>query len=108
MRRVLIDAARRRAAQKRGATEGRADGPAVDMDRLPAAGSDRAATLCALDDALEALAQLDPRRAQVIELRFFGGLTIEEAAEVMGVSPATIKREWAVAKGWLYRELGGA
>jgi RNA polymerase sigma-70 factor (ECF subfamily) len=108
MRRVLIDAARRRAAQKRGAAERHGDGGAVDVDRIAATGSDRAATLCALDDALEALAQLDPRRAQVIELRFFGGLSVDETAEVLAVSPQTVMRDWKLARAWLMRELRGA
>jgi RNA polymerase sigma factor (TIGR02999 family) len=102
MRRVLIDAARRRAAQKRGAP---AQSPVVDVDQIAAAGSDRAATLCALDDALEALAQLDPRRAQVIELRFFGGLSVDETADVLAVSPQTVMRDWKLARAWLMREL---
>jgi RNA polymerase sigma factor (TIGR02999 family) len=102
MRRVLIDAARRRAAEKRGPA---ADGPAVDVDRIPAAGSDRAAGLCALDDALEALARMDPRRAQVIELRFFGGLSVDETADVLAVSPQTVMRDWKLARAWLMREL---
>jgi RNA polymerase sigma-70 factor, ECF subfamily len=104
MRRVLIDAARRRAAHKRGATA-RADGPAVDLDQIPSAGSDRAASLCALDDALEGLAQLDPRRAQVIELRFFGGLSVDDTADVLGVSAQTVMRDWKLARAWLMREL---
>jgi RNA polymerase sigma factor (TIGR02999 family) len=103
MRRVLIDAARRRSAQKRGAAA-RADG-AVDVEHIPAAGSDRAAALCALDDALEALARLDPRRAQVIELRFFGGLSVDETAELLAVSPQTVMRDWKLARAWLMREL---
>jgi RNA polymerase sigma factor (TIGR02999 family) len=105
MRRVLIDAARRRAAQKRGAAAHRADDAAVDMDQIAAAGSDRAATLCALDDALEALARLDPRRAQVIELRFFGGLSVDETADVLKVSSQTVMRDWKLARAWLMREL---
>jgi RNA polymerase sigma-70 factor, ECF subfamily len=105
MRRVLIDAARRRSAQKRGARARRADGPAVDVEHIPAAGSDRAATLCALDDALEALTRLDPRRAQVIELRFFGGLGVDETADVLAVSPQTVMRDWKLARAWLMREL---
>jgi RNA polymerase sigma factor (TIGR02999 family) len=104
MRRVLIDAARRRSAQKRGAAA-RAESPGLDLDRITAPGSDRAATLCALDDALEALAQLDPRRAQVIELRFFGGLSVDETADVLAVSPQTVMRDWKLARAWLMREL---
>jgi RNA polymerase sigma-70 factor (ECF subfamily) len=105
MRRVLVDAARKRTAQKRGAGGLRADGSSVDVDRITTAGSDRAATLCALDDALEALTRLDPRRAQVIELRFFGGLSVDETADALGVSPQTVMRDWQLARAWLMREL---
>ena len=77
----------------------------VDFDQIPAAGSDRATELCALDDALNSLSQMDPRRAQVIELRFFGGLTVEETAEVLKTSPQTVMRDWKVARAWLAREL---
>lgn len=104
MRRVLIDRARRRTAQKRGAGAD-ADHSIVDPDRLPAANSDRAAALCALDDALSALERLDPRRAQVIELRFFGDLSVDETADVLGVSPQTVMRDWKLARAWLIREL---
>jgi len=105
MRRVLIDAARSRAAQKRGGGAERAGHSAIEFDQLPAPGSDRAAELCALDDALEALARMDPRRAQVIELRFFGGLSVEETADVLNVSPQTVLRDWKLARAWLTREL---
>jgi RNA polymerase sigma-70 factor (ECF subfamily) len=108
MRRVLVDAARKRTAQKRGAGGLRADGSSVDVDRITTAGSDRAATLCALDDALEALTRLDPRRAQVIELKFFGGLSVDETADVLGVSPQTVMRDWKLARAWLMRELRAA
>ena len=104
MRRVLIDRARRRTAQKRGAGAA-ADHSIVDPDRLPAPNSDRAAALCALDDALSALERLDPRRAQVIELRFFGDLSVDETADVLGVSPQTVMRDWKLARAWLIREL---
>jgi RNA polymerase sigma factor (TIGR02999 family) len=104
MRRVLIDAARSRAAQKRGGGVQRA-GSEIELDQLPAQGSDRAAELCALDDALEALARMDPRRARVIELRYFGGLSVEETADVLNVSPQTVMRDWKLARAWLTREL---
>jgi RNA polymerase sigma factor (TIGR02999 family) len=104
MRRVLVDAARSRAAQKRGGGVKRADSE-IELDQLPARGSDRAAELCALDDALDALARMDPRRAQVIELRFFGGLSVEETAYVLNVSPQTVMRDWKLARAWLTREL---
>lgn len=77
----------------------------ADFDQMPSPGSDPAASLCAIDDALESLARLDSRRAQVIELRFFGGLTVEETAEALGVSPQTVMRDWRLARAWLAREL---
>jgi RNA polymerase sigma factor (TIGR02999 family) len=107
MRRVLIDAARSKAAQKRGGGAERAVASEIDVDHLPAHGSDRAAELCALDDALDALARMDPRRAQVIELRFFGGLSVDETASVLDVSPQTVMRDWKLARAWLTRELRG-
>jgi RNA polymerase sigma factor (TIGR02999 family) len=106
MRRVLVDAARARHATKRGGADLRvAHTQAFDFDRLPSAASDAAAALCALDDALQSLAQLDPRRAKVIELRFFGGLTVEETAETLKVSEQTVMRDWRLARAWLAREL---
>ena len=108
MRRVLIDAARTRAAAKRGGDLERADhSKPIDFDQLPASESDRAEELCALDDALNTLSQMDARRAQVIELRFFGGLTVGETAEVLHVSPQTVMRDWKLARAWLARELRG-
>lgn len=108
MRRVLIDAARRRIAHKRGAGVQRADAPAVDIDGMPDPDSDRATVLCDLDDALEVLGRIDARRAQVIELRFFGGLTVEETAEALGISPQSVMRDWKLARAWLMRELRAA
>lgn len=106
MRRILTDAARTRASAKRGGRMARAEhSTAFDFDQLPAADTDRAAELCALDDALNSLSQLDARRAQVIELRFFGGLTVEETAEVLHVSPQTVLRDWKLARAWLALEL---
>jgi RNA polymerase sigma factor (TIGR02999 family) len=106
MRRVLIDAARARTAAKRGGGAVReTHSEAVDLDGLPTSSSDAALSFCALDDALEGLARLDPRRARVIELRFFGGLSVEETAEVLGVSPQTVMRDWRLARAWLAREL---
>ena len=106
MRRILVDAARTRASAKRGGEMERVDhSSAVDLDQLPAAHSDRARELCGLDDALTSLSQMDPRRAQVIELRFFGGLTVEETADVLKVSPQTVMRDWKLARAWLAREL---
>lgn len=100
MRRILIDYARQSQAEKRG---GQAERLALD-DALAVADTP-ALDLLALDDALSALAKLDPRQSRIVELRFFGGLTLEETAEVMHLSRATIEREWLMAKAWLYAEL---
>jgi RNA polymerase sigma-70 factor (ECF subfamily) len=101
MRRVLVDHARARRAQKRGG----GDAPVVaDLDTFAAAASE-AVDLVALDGALSRLAQLDQRQAQVVELRFFGGLSVEEVASTLDLSPRTIKREWQMARAWLRREL---
>lgn len=106
MRRVLIDAARARAADKRGGGMVRVERATdVDIDGMPAPGSTRALELCALDDALDTLARMDPRRAQVIELRFFGGLTVEETADILNISPQSVMRDWKIARAWLTREL---
>ena len=106
MRRILIDAARARASAKRGGkVQHVAHAEPVDLDQLPSTSTDRAAELCALDDALNTLATLDARRAQVIELRFFGGLTVEETAEVLNISPQSVMRDWKLARAWLAREL---
>jgi len=100
MRRILVDAARARGSLKRG---GGVSHLALDeaLAVLPRAGAD----LVALDDALNALAAVDPRKGQVVELRYFGGLSVEETAEVLKVSPDTVMRDWKVAKLWLLREL---
>jgi RNA polymerase sigma factor (TIGR02999 family) len=107
MRRILVDAARARAAVKRGAGAARVDhSSAVDLDQIPSPDSDTASSsLCALDDALEDLARIDPRRARVIELWYFGGFSVEETAEVLHVSPQTVMRDWRLARAWLAREL---
>jgi RNA polymerase sigma factor (TIGR02999 family) len=106
MRRILVDAARKRASAKRGGGMQHVEHSApLDFDQFPAVDSDRSAALCALDDALDSLSRLDPRRAQVIELRFFGGLSVEETAEVLQVSPQTVMRDWKLARAWLAREL---
>lgn len=106
MRRILVDAARARASAKRGGEMDRVDHfTAVEFDQLPERDSDCAAELVALDDALNRLTELDPRRVQVIELRFFGGLTVEETAGVLNVSPQTVMRDWKLARAWLAREL---
>ena len=100
MRRILLDRARRRTAGKRGGAAQR-----VNLDELPDVGLGRAREMIALDDALNALAALDPRKARVIELRFFGGLSVEETAEVLRVSPDTVLRDWRLARAWLLKEL---
>ena len=101
MRRILLDRARRRVAAKRGGVA-----PRVNLDEVPDIGSGRARELIALDDVLNALAKVDPRKAQVIEMRFFAGLSVEETAEVLKVSSDTVKRDWKLARAWLLAELG--
>jgi len=106
MRRVLVDAARTRASLKRGGDKERVEHSTdIDFDQFPAAQTTRADEVCRLDDALNALMRLDVRRAHVIELRFFGGLTVEETADVLEVSPQTVMRDWRIARAWLVREL---
>ena len=102
MRQILIERARARGAAKRGGAR-----PRVTLEEGLVAGEDRSIDLLALDEALERLAALDPEQARLVELRFFGGLTVEETAEAMNISPATVKRHWTVAKAWLTRELEG-
>jgi RNA polymerase sigma-70 factor (ECF subfamily) len=101
MRRVLVDDARARQAEKRGDGWERVTLSEVDAQAAGAAGVD----VLALHDALERLAAFDPRKERIVELRYFGGLTIEETAEVMGISEATIVREWTMAKAWLRADL---
>ena len=106
MRRILVDAARSRAAIKRGGQADRAEHTtAINLDDLPTRGTEMSVQVCALDEALTTLARIDPRRAQVIELRFFGGLTVEETGQVLQVSPQTVMRDWRLARAWLAREL---
>ena len=101
MRRILVDHARRQNLKRgRGL-------PHVSLDEAAAVGAERTTDLVALDDALNALARLDPRKVRVVEMRYFGGLTVEETAEVLEVSPVTVRRDWSAAKIWLYRELTG-
>jgi RNA polymerase sigma factor (TIGR02999 family) len=100
MRRILVDHARRHNLKRGG------DVQHVSLEETAMVG-DRAADLIALDDALVALARLDPRKVQVVEMRFFGGLSVEETAEVLNVSSVTVMRDWSAAKAWLYRELTG-
>jgi len=100
MRQILVERARARGAAKRGGGRER-----VTVDEGALAGPSAPVDVEALDEALERLAALDPRQARIVELRFFGGLTVEEAADVVGISPATLKRDWTVARAWLKREL---
>jgi len=102
----LRDAARARASTKRGGGMQRVEHTsALNLDALPGTTTNRAAEMCALDDALSALAKREPRRAQVIELRYFGGLTVEETADTLGVSPQTVMRDWKLGRAWLVAEL---
>jgi RNA polymerase sigma factor (TIGR02999 family) len=101
MRRILVDHARAHNLKRgRGMQH-------VTLDDVAIIDNDRTGDLVALDDALNALMRLDPRKVRIIEMRFFGGLTAEETAEVLKVSPATVRRDWSIARLWLYRELGG-
>jgi RNA polymerase sigma factor (TIGR02999 family) len=100
IRQILTDAARSKHAQKRGGQS-----PHVAIDESLLVSEEPRADVIALDDALSTLATLDPRKSRVVELRFFGGLDIEETAEVLGVSAETVKRDWKLAKAWLRREL---
>jgi RNA polymerase sigma factor (TIGR02999 family) len=105
MRRILVDDARARQTDKRG---GGSISVTVDDAIAATVTPVDAVDALALDRALQKLEQLDPAEAKIVELRFFGGLSIEETASALGISVATVKREWAIAKGWLYRELTGA
>jgi len=100
MRQILIEKARARDAQKRGG-----GGPRITLDEALVGGGEMSIDFVALDEALERLAAIDAEQARLVELRFFGGLTVEETAETLGISPATVKRHWTVARAWLAREL---
>ena len=101
MRRVLVDFARSRGRAKRGG-----ENPApVSLEEAASVSRNRAREILALDEALQAMAAVDPRKSRIVELRFFGGLSVEETAEVLGVSSRTVLREWDLAKAWLTREL---
>ena len=101
MRRILVDHARTRGAAKRDG------GERVPLQDDQAVKDPPEVDVLDLDAALEKLSSLDPRQSELVELRFFGGLTVDEAAAVMGVAPATVDRDWALARAWLFRELGG-
>ena len=100
MRRILVDHARSRRYAKRGG-----EARQVSFDEAAIVSRERSAELVAIDDALTDLAAHDPRKSQIVELRFFGGLNIKETAEVMGISPTTVQREWRSAKAWLYQAI---
>jgi RNA polymerase sigma factor (TIGR02999 family) len=99
MRRILVERARRHNLKRGG------DIPHIALEETAVLGARGTTNFVALDDALNALAQIDPRKAQVVEMRFFGGLSVEEAAEVLQVSTVTVMRDWSTAKAWLHREL---
>lgn len=102
MRRILVEHARRRNLKRGGGVRH------VSLEEGASVGGGEDVDLTALNDAMNALARIDPRKVQVVEIRFFGGLSVEETAEVLKVSPVTVKRDWRAAKAWLYRELSGA
>jgi RNA polymerase sigma factor (TIGR02999 family) len=101
MRRILVDYARRRGSVKRGREQVK-----ISIGE-EAASAERDVDLVALDEALRRLADIDQRKSQIIEMRFFGGLSVEETAEALAISPRTVRREWSLAQAWLFRELGG-
>ena len=103
MRQILVQRARARNAAKRGGDPQRIT---LDEQLLPASAQGGELDLLALDEALDKLARLDERQAKIVELRYFGGLSVEEAAEALGISPATVKRDWTLARAWLKKELG--
>jgi len=103
MRQILIEHARARGARKRGG-----GGVRVTLDDAAASLEAPSVDVLALDEALQRLARLDERHAKVVELRYFGGMSVEETAAAMGLSPATVKRDWTLARAWLFRELGGS
>jgi RNA polymerase sigma factor (TIGR02999 family) len=100
MRRILIDHAKAKHRVKRGGTAVK-----VMLDENVNFTQERASELLALDDALQSLARIDERKSRIVELRYFGGLTVEETAQVLGISDKTVMRDWNLAKAWLYREL---
>ncbi len=102
MRRILVDYARRKLAEKRGGNT-----KTVSLDDAIVLGKGQSSEILALDEALKKLSEIDPRRGKVVELRYFGGLTVDETAEVMGTSRNTVVRDWNFAKAWLYRQIEG-
>jgi len=102
MRRILVDHARTKKRVKRGGSDIR-----VSLSEVTIKAAARDLDIVALDEALERLALIDEQQSRIVELRFFSGLTVEETAEVLGISPATVKRDWSMAKAWLHREISG-
>jgi RNA polymerase sigma-70 factor (ECF subfamily) len=102
MRRILVDHARSRRYLKRGG-----DNQIVGLDEAAAVTEKQATEVLALDDALTDLAAIDPRKSQIVEMRYFGGMSVEETAEVLGISPVTVMRDWSTAKAWLLRQITG-
>jgi RNA polymerase sigma factor (TIGR02999 family) len=102
MRRILVDHARARQAVKRPGSQKQ-----LNLDEVPLLANDHRFDVVAVDLALQRLSQVDARQSRIVELRFFGGLTAEEAAEALGISTITVQRDWVVAKAWLYKELAG-
>jgi RNA polymerase sigma factor (TIGR02999 family) len=102
MREILVDYARSRGAAKRDW------GSRLTLDEAAELSGSKGVDVLALDDALNELARMDPRQSRIVELRFFGGLSIQETSEVLGVSSATVERDWTSARAWLYREIGGS
>jgi len=102
MRRILVEHARRHNLKRGGGVQH------VSLEETALVGGNQSADLVALDEAMDALARLDPRKVQVVEMRFFGGLSVKETAEVLKVSSVTVMRDWSTAKAWLYRELTGS
>jgi RNA polymerase sigma factor (TIGR02999 family) len=100
MREILVDYARSKRTEKRGGTRRR-----IDLDENLLFTDERSEELIALDEALKRLAEFDPRQNRIVELRFFGGLTEEETAQILGISTRTVKRDWRVAKAWLFAEI---
>ena len=101
MRRILVDHARRRNLKRGGGLK------RISLEDIPLVDNQRGEDLVALDDAMKRLAEVDARKVQVVEMRFFGGLSVEETAEVLKVSAITVMRDWRTARAWLYRELAG-
>jgi RNA polymerase sigma factor (TIGR02999 family) len=99
MRRILVEHARRHNLKRGGGVRH------ISLEEIATVGAPGLLDMVALDDAMNALARLDPRKVQVVEMRFFGGLSVEETAEILKVSPVTVMRDWSTAKAWLYREL---